>query len=147
MKGHHSRVVHGREDLGLAREALMGLLVNQKPRAQDLDRDLALEVEVERAVDDPHRPGADAGVQPVPSGERAVKEGILSGAGRLQTRKATSGPQSALDGLRELGVSSGQLVDVDHLPGALKLERAADQLLEVTHRSTPMSRASRARTA
>ncbi len=59
----------------LAPEALQLVGVGRHLPVQELDRDLALEIDVERAIDRRHPAGADLGVEPVPAAELHAHEG------------------------------------------------------------------------
>jgi hypothetical protein len=63
------RVRELRDGAGLAAEALELVRVGRDLAVHELDRDLALERLVERAIDRRHPAGADLGVQPVPAAE------------------------------------------------------------------------------
>ena len=62
------RVVHLRDDLGLALEALLGVL-REVPRRDELHRDVAVEDGILRAVDDTHPAPSELGEDLVSVGE------------------------------------------------------------------------------
>ncbi len=65
---HDGRVVHLRDDLGLALEALLGVL-REVPGRDQLDRDVAVQDGVLRAVDDAHPAAPQLGEDLVAVGE------------------------------------------------------------------------------
>ena len=73
------RVVELREELRLALESRQALLVLGERRGQDLDRDLALQPRVGRAVDLAHPALAELGGDLVGAEALADQGGILSG--------------------------------------------------------------------
>jgi hypothetical protein len=68
------RVIHRGGGPGLADEPLLELLVPGQHRIEDLERDLPVQLEVVRAVDDSHPAAADLLIEPVPGHPRASRD-------------------------------------------------------------------------
>src|SRR5581483_1436864 len=83
--GDDARVSHARRELGLVPQAARVALRREVPREDDLERDLAVQLEVARAVDDAHAAATELGeelepAEAAPDGETREPRRLEGGA-------------------------------------------------------------------
>ncbi len=112
------------EGLGFATEALAGVAAGTAERLEQLDRDLALELEVGAGPDHAHRAAAKARVEAVAAGEDATGGGVRV-VGGPQHRDVVAEAEDLADHGEEVGTLAAKIAGIELLPALARLERPA----------------------